>query len=145
MENNNQVVNEIKQKKSLKRIIIKYSITIAICLTLTIISLFLRNFLNAVVGTKEYYRIWADSFTIPGLAFIFLALIIFLVNEESLTALGYLGRTIVRALTPSKKESMNYYEYSQSKKKITGYSCILWVGLAFFLVGLVFLILFYTA
>ena len=146
MENNNQAQTEIKKRKSLKRIIIKYSIVIAICLAIAIICLFTRNFTKAVVGTKEYYRIWADSFTIPGIIYIFLALIIFLINEGSLTALGYMGRIIVRSFTPnSKKERMNYYEYSQSKKKITGYSCLLWVGLAFFLVGLIFLILFYNA
>ena len=146
IQNNNLEEKEIQKTKSLKGIIIKYSICIIICLALTITSLILRKFTNVVAGTKEFYRIWADSFTIPGLVFIVLTLIIFLINEGSLTALGYMGRVIARAIFPhSNKERMNYYEYSQSRKKITGYLCVLWVGLAFFLVGLVFLILYYNA
>ena len=147
MENNdNHEVKEVKKVVSVKRIIIKYSIAIAIMLAFVITCLCLRDFTKVVAGTKEFYRTWADSFTIPGLIYIFIAAIIFLINEGSLTALGYMGRIIVRTLNPySKKERMTYYEYSQTRKKIHGYLCILWVGLAAFAIGLVFLILYYNA
>lgn len=136
---------EVKEVKSVKRIIIKYSITIAICLAFVFTCLFLRNFTKLEAGTKEFYRAWCDSFTIPGLLFILFALFIFLVNGGSLTALGYMLKRVAKALIPfSKKDDMTYYEYRQSRKKISGYLCILWVGIAFFLVGLIFLILFYT-
>ena len=146
MNNDNTEEKEIKKVKSVKWIIIKYSITIAICISITIAILFIRNFTNVTPGTKEFYRVLADSFTMPGLIYILIATLIFLINEGSLSALGYMGRTIVRTLNPHyKKDKMTYYEYSRNRKKIRGYSCILWVGLAFFVVGIVFLILFYTA
>lgn len=147
MENNdNQEVKEIKKVRSVKRIVIKYSVIIVICLALIITCLLLRNFTKAVAGTKEFYRTWADSFTIPGLIYILIAALIFLINEGSLAALGYMGRIIVRTINPySKKERMTYYEYSQTRKKIKGYLCILWVGLVAFIIGMIFLILYYNA
>ena len=142
----NETKNEIKKPRSVKWIIIKYSITIAIIVAVVLTLLFVKNVTGLTAGTKEFYRVWADSFTIPGLAYIFIAAIIFLMNEGAFTPLGYMGRTIIRTLNPySRKEKKNYYEYSQSRKKIKGYLCILWEGLAIFLVGLIFLILFYTA
>ena len=143
MEKNNQ---EVREGKNIKFIIIKYTICIVFNAALCIACLFLRNVTTLQAGTKEFYRAWCDSFTIPGLLSILFALFIFLVNQGSLTALGYMLKRLVKSLIPfSKKDNLTFYEYQQSRKKLTGYLCLLWVGLVFFMVGLVFLILFYNA
>lgn len=144
MENKDN--QEVKEQLNIKRIIIKYSICVAFNIFICVTCLFLRNFLNLEAGTKEFYRAWSDSFTIPGLLSMLFALLLFLVSQGSLTALGYMLKRVVKSLIPfSKKDDMTYYEYQQSRKKLSGYLCILWVGLVFFMVGIVFLILFYTA
>ena len=143
MDKNNQEVEEVR---NIKWIIIKYSICIVVNALICLTCLFLRNFTKLEAGTKEFYLVWCDSFTIPGLLSILFALFIFLINQGSLTALGYMLKRLAKSLIPfMKKDDLTYYEYQQSRKKISGYLCLLWVGLVFFIVGIVFLILFYNA
>ena len=143
MEKNNQ---EVREEKNIKCIIIKYTICIVFNAATCIACLFLRKFTTLQAGTKEFYLAWCDSFTIPGLLSILFTALIFLVNQGSLTALGYMLKRLVKSLIPfSKKDNLTFYEYQQSRKKLSGYLCLLWVGLVFFAVGMVFLVLFYNA
>ena len=144
MENKDN--QEVREQLNIKRIIIKYSICIVFNISICITCLFLRNFQTLEAGTKEFYRAWCDSFTISGLLSVLFTVLIFLVNQGSLTALGYMLKRLVKSLIPfSKKDNLTFYEYQQSRKKLSGYLCLLWVGLVFFAVGMVFLVLFYNA
>ena len=86
----------------------------------------------------------ADSFTIPGLIYVLLGLLIMLTNKGSLDALGYMVKRAVKMLVPmSKKDNMTYAEYKETKKGIHGYGFLFYIGAVVTTVGIVFTILFY--
>ena len=103
----------------------------------------LRDFIKET-ELKEKYRMLADSFTIPGLIYVLLGLLIMLTNKGSLDALGYMVKRAVKMLVPmSKKDNMTYAEYKETKKGIHGYGFLFYIGAVVTAVGIVFTILFY--
>ncbi len=77
-------------------------------------------------------RVLCDAFTLPGLLFLLLGLLVWLVGKGSLDGVGYLLKYTFRALIPgvAAKEPPSYHDYtSRDRKKI---SSVKWlpVGLA---------------
>ena len=126
--------------------LIKYAIAFAIMTGFLFLILGLRNYFTESLDLVTKYRYLTDAFTLPGALFILVAVLIFLTNQGSLTALTWALRRFVRMLIPGMgaKNTQTYYEYVESRKKIAGYLFILISGAVFFAVGMVFLILFYT-
>lgn len=130
-------------KKETVKIIIKYAIASIIAVCFVLLNLSLRDFFKET-ELKEKYRMLADSFTIPGLIYVLLGLLIMLTNKGSLDALGYMVRRAVKMLVPmSKKDNMTYAEYKETKKGIHGYGFLFYIGAVVTAVGIVFTILFY--
>lgn len=103
-------------KKETVKIIIKYAIASIIAVCFVLLNLSLRDFFKET-ELKEKYRMLADSFTIPGLIYVLLGLLIMLTNKGSLDALGYMVKRAVKMLVPmSKKDNMTYAEYKETKK-----------------------------
>ena len=132
--------NEVK----ISSIIIKYVIATLIGAVFVFVALWLRDF-TTLTEKVDIYRALADAFTIPGVIFPMVALLILLTNEGSLTAVAWMLKRAVNLLIPlSKKEFSSYKEYYENRKKITGFSFILFVGLVYLLVGIIFTILYFT-
>lgn len=130
-------------KKETVKIIIKYAIVSIIAVCFVLLNLSLRDFFKET-ELKEKYRMLADSFTIPGLIYVLLGLLIMLTNKGSLDALGYMVKRAVKMLVPmSKKDNMTYAEYKETKKGIHGYGFLFYIGAVVTAVGIVFTILFY--
>ena len=130
-------------KKETVKIIIKYAIASIIAACFVLLNLSLRDFFKET-ELKEKYRMLADSFTIPGLIYVLLGLLIMLTNKGSLDALGYMVKRAVKMLVPmSKKDNMTYAEYKETKKGIHGYGFLFYIGAVVTAVGIVFTILFY--
>ena len=130
-------------KKETVKIIIKYAIASIIAVCFVLLNLSLRDFFKET-ELKEKYRMLADSFTIPGLIYVLLGLLIMLTNKGSLDALGYMVKRAVKMLVPmSKKDNMTYTEYKETKKGIHGYGFLFYIGAVVTAVGIVFTILFY--
>lgn len=124
-------------------IIIKYVVATVIGALFVITALWLRDF-TTLTEKVDIYKALADAFTIPGVIFPMVALLILLTNEGSLAAIGWMVKRAFTMLIPSnKKEFSTYKEYYESRKKITGFMFILFVGLAYLLVGIIFTILFF--
>ena len=127
-------------KKETVKIIIKYAIASIIAVCFVLLNLSLRDFFKET-ELKEKYRMLADSFTIPGLIYVLLGLLIMLTNKGSL---GYMVKRAVKMLVPmSKKDNMTYAEYKKTKKGIHGYGFLFYIGAVVTAVGIVFTILFY--
>ena len=110
---------------------------------LTLGLLLLRDIFH-VTDKALLYRYLADSFTITGVFSVSIAILVALSNQGSLSALGYMLKRLGKALIPfSKKDDMTYYEYLETRKKVSGYGFIFWTGLVFLLVAIVFVVLFY--
>ena len=130
-------------KKETVKIIIKYAIASIIAVCFVLLNLSLRDFFKET-ELKEKYRMLADSFTIPGLIYVLLGLLIMLTNKGSLDALGYMVKRAVKMLVPmSKKYNMTYAEYKETKKGIHGYGFLFYIGAVVTAGGIVFTILFY--
>lgn len=130
-------------KKETVKIIIKYAIASIIAVCFVLLNLSLRDFFKET-ELKEKYRMLADSFTIPGLIYVLLGLLIMLTNKGSLDALGYMVKRAFKMLVPmSKKDNMTYAEYKETKKGIHGYGFLFYIGAVVTAVGIVFTILFY--
>ena len=115
-------------KKETVKIIIKYAIASIIAVCFVLLNLSLRDFFKET-ELKEKYRMLADSFTIPGLIYVLLGLLIMLTNKGSLDALGYMVKRAVKMLVPmSKKDNMTYAEYKETKKGIHGYGFLFYIG-----------------
>lgn len=126
--------------------LIKYAIAFAIMTGFLFLILGLRNYFTESLDLVTKFRYLTDAFTLPGALFILVATLVFLTNQGSLTALTWALKRFVRMLIPGMglKNNQTYYEYVESRKKIAGYLFILISGAIFFIVGMVFLILFYT-
>ena len=130
-------------KKETVKIIIKYAIASIIAVCFVLLNLSLRDFFKET-ELKEKYRMLADSFTIPGLIYVLLGLLIMLTNKGSLDALGYMVKRAVKMLVPmSKKDNMTYAEYKETKKGIHGYGFLFYIGAVVTAVCIDFTILFY--
>ena len=134
----------MKEKK--KGGIVKYVVTALIGGLIAYGTFALRDF-GAAESAAEKYRILCDSFTFPGVLLLLTAALIALSNEGALTMLGYIVGIAVRGLIPgmgSHQETYaEYVERRTGKGRVKGYGFILYVGLAYFAVALVFLVLFY--
>ena len=98
----------------------------------------------------ELYRILCNAFTVPGMTFILLWALIWLVGQGALLSLGYALSYAMRMLIPRMAEKYGRYEtYAEyierktEKGKPKGYAFLFFVGLVFMAVAIISLILFY--
>lgn len=126
--------------------IVKYVVTALIGALIAYAAFTVRDF-GAAETAAEKYRILCDSFTFPGVLLLLTAALIALSNEGALTMLGYVVGIALRGLIPgmgNRQETYaEYVERKTGKGRVKGYGFILYVGLAYFAVALVFLVLFY--
>ena len=131
-------------QSNLKTTIIKYSISTGISLGLVFFILWLHQYWDQT-ELVEKYKILSDAFTVPGLLFILVGLLVALTNEGSLTALGWMLKRMFKLLNPfSDKNIERYSDYMESRQKVTGFSFLFYTGLAFAAVSIVFLVLYYS-
>ena len=134
----------MNSENKISSIIKKYLITVLVGAIFVVTALWLRDF-TELTEKVDIYKALADAFSIPGVIFPMVALLIVLTNEGSLTAVGWMVKRAVNLLIPlSKKEFTSYREYYENRKKITGFSFILFVGLGYLLIAIIFTILFFT-
>lgn len=132
-------------KKPLKKLLTKYTVATLIGGVLVYIYIAARDF--AAEPLMEKYRILCDAFTIPGILFLMVGILIAISNEGTFDGLMYALSYAAKALIPLfGREHERYYDYVERKRKnrAGGYGFIFIVGAAFMAVAIVFLILFYS-
>lgn len=133
-------------KDEKKSRIVKYAVTALIGGLIAFVAFALRNF-GAAENAAERYRILCDSFTFPGVLLILTAALIALSNEGAFVGIGYAFSHTLRMLIPGmggrQETYAEYLERKTGKGRVKGYGFILHVGLAYFAVALLFLVLFY--
>lgn len=138
-----EIIREETFRKKLITILLKYGIGILFGAGIVVLYLWLRDF-TLPDDPQAKYKMLSDAFTIPGVLYLMVGLLIFLTNKGSLDALGYMAKRAVRMLIPfSKKPNESYSEYVEKKRKLSGYSFIIFIGLLFMAIAIVFIILFY--
>lgn len=133
-------------KKSVTGALLKYGITggIAGLITFTVTQTY---GLSEVQSQLERYRILCDAFTIPGVVFIMLGLLVKIADSGVLDGLAYAMRSLYRVFIPmAARKDERFWDYTQRKKearKGRSLSFILHVGIAFMIPALIFMALFY--
>ena len=125
--------------------LIKYAATIATCLAIVLGVLSVLGFWNR--PSMDY--LWvdlADAFTVAGLLPILFGILVWASSEGAFDGLGYVGRSLGVLIIPRFRayKHVTYYDYVMAKrgKRPHGYAFLFFVGLGYFTIGLVFLLLY---
>lgn len=133
----------MQEENSKRGKLIGYIITNVICISFALLQIF-NNDLFHQTEILRIYHILCDAFVIPGILCLLVAALVALSNEGSLDAISYMLRRLGQTLIPFiKKNDERYADYVAKKKRISGYSFITWTGLAYFTVGIIFLVLYF--
>ena len=131
--------------EKLRKNLIKYGITGAVCIALAVFFCAVRDFEQMSLVVR--YRTLCDAFTVPGLLCICVALLLWVSNDGFFYGLGYCLDVARKALIPGGRKKMErYYEYVERhrQRKVTGYGFLFVCGGVCMAAAIVFLILFYS-
>ena len=125
--------------------LIKYGISGGLCAIYIVCHCVSRDV--GQVSLVDQYRIVADSFTVPGMLFIFSGLITWLSNEGAFNGLSYVFKTAVQSLIflgrRGPVETYGDYVENRRKKQTKGYGFLFVVGAVCLAVAGVFIALYY--
>ena len=108
--------------EKLRRNLLKYGITGALCVALAVVYCVLRDF--SQLNLIQKYRTLCDAFTVPGLLAICSGVLVWSSNDGLFNGLGYCLYVTGKALIPgSRQKVLRYYDYVQSRKKKTITGC----------------------
>lgn len=129
-------------RKSLTR----YSVAIVCAAIAALMILWLKDFGSAET-LFERFKLLSDAFAVPGVLMIMVCALIWAGTQGIFDGLGYAFSRFGSMLIPAFKkayEHETYYDYKMKKegKRASGYSFLFFVGLAYFVVGIVFAILY---
>ena len=133
--------------KKLKNTLLKYGITILIGAVM--VWLVIRGYGYAEATTAaQRYRILSDAFTIPGVIFMLCALLVLVSNKGAFEGIsyifGYAFQTFVPGAGKKHEKYGDYVERKRQKGGVKGFGFLFFTGLAFLLVSIVFIVLFYA-
>ncbi len=132
----------------LKSNLLKYGITVLIGAIMVWLTLSLHGYEEAATAA-ERYRILSDAFTIPGVIFVFCAVLVMVANKGAFEGISYIFGYAFQMLIPGaaggKREKYgDYVERKRSKGQAKGFGFLFIVGLVFIAVSVVFIALFYA-
>lgn len=119
--------------------LLKYGISALICVAIVLGYTLGGNLADR--DLVDVYRLLSDAFTLPALLFLFSGTLVWLSNQGSLDAIGYLLTAVVRFLIPGgalKHEKYGDYVARRREKNVIGYGFLFIVGLICMAGALVF-------
>ena len=128
-----------------KSLIIKYAVSLCLGALAVWVTLGLRDFAS-IADEALRMKALADSFTIPGVIFLMVGVLVWVSTTGFFDFIGYALGSFGRALIPmSKKPHQSFYDYkvSRMEKRASGYSCIFVTGALLVAMAAIFTILFY--
>ena len=130
------------------KLLLKYSITAVIGAAVAVFLMWQHNLLGAE-NLVSRFHILSDAFVVPGLLLLMSGVLVWVSNFGIFDTLGYAGSRVGSMFIPFYRKSFDhqtFYDYKESRKdkRISGYSFLFIVGGAFFIIGVVFLILYFA-
>ncbi len=126
----------------------KYVITVSISIIATICLLLSFNFFYGELSLQEGMKALSDAFSVTGIILLVLGALVFVSTQGMFDSISYAGKFVLRAFIPGARstpiEKYGDYKVGKAEKRITGYSFLFFVGIAFILVGVIFTILFFV-
>ncbi len=132
-----------------RKLLLKYSITVVICAAVAVFLMWQHNLWSAESNMSRFH-ILSDAFVVPGMLILLSGVLVWVSNFGFFDMLGYVGSRVGSMFIPFYRKSFDhqtFYDYKESRKdkRISGYSFLFIVGGVFFIVGVVFLILYFVA
>jgi hypothetical protein len=130
------------------KILLKYGITTLVAALMMVGVFAIQGLFSDGLSTVEFYRILCNGFFVPGILLILVYFLVRISGAGGFDGISYAFYIVFVRFIPSKsKNVMKYGDYKNAKiEKRKGRSSVIFlffVGLAFCLISIVFLILFY--
>lgn len=124
--------------------VIKYLVGFGLAIGIFFLTISLRD-IYSQTDTNQIYRFLSDGFIVPGVMFLCIGGLVWLSNAGSLSGIGYALKHLFQMLIPvGKKKHETYADYLETRKQVSGYAFLFIIGGLFFLLGIVFVIMFYS-
>ena len=142
-------INTEKSFKVNKRTLIKYGAATLVFGALSIFHLSLRGVFDTAYSKAELFAILSDAFALPGIIGMMVFVLLWISSTGFFDMITYgvsiAGRSFIPGMRIYKDERYADYKKRKEKNRLTGYSFILFVGVVFTLLGMLFLVLCYKA
>ena len=129
-----------------KALLIKYAVCFGIASAITLAVFWSKGFFTDNLGVN--IQILSDGFFVSGILLTLFAGLLFVSGEGALIGISFVLRNVVLAFVPmGRKNHEVYAKYRERKlaviKKASDH-CILFTGLFFLLIGIIFTVIWYT-
>ena len=132
-------------KKENKALLVKYIICFAVASLITVCVFWSKGFFGHSVAVNV--QILADGFFVSGILLTLFAGMIFVSGEGALIGIGFVLRSVVLTFIPMGRQKHELYKDYRARKlsemKERKDHCILFVGLLFLIVGIIFNVIWY--
>ncbi len=132
-------------EKEKKELLIKYLISFGIASLIVLFVFSLKGFFGSDAAMN--IQLLSDAFFASGMFLILFAAIMYVSGEGGFLAMGFLATKVVQAFIPGRKDHETYAQYRERKEGKTKKSadrCVLFTGLFFLLIGIIFTIIWYV-
>ncbi len=133
-------------KKENKQLLIKYIICFGAACLITFIVFWIKGFFTH--GPAENMQVLADGFFVSGILITLFAGMMYVSGQGALIGIGFVLRNVVLAFTPMGRAKHEVYakyrERRMSEMKKSSDHAILFTGLLFLTVGIIFTVIWYT-
>ncbi len=137
--------------KDTKKTVIKYLVTFGVALAVSILIICMSN-IGSVDSMAEKYKILANAFTIPGVILACFSGLLWVASDGFFDSITYSFSRIGGMFIPMfKSKHETFYDYKQRKKDkraekgSESFWFLFFVGLAFILISVIFIILYENA
>ncbi len=130
----------------MKKLFWKYLSAISVAGGIALLVLWIQNF-GSMENLSHRLRALADAFTVSGVLFVMLSVLIWVASDGFFDGISYAGRQTARMLFPFLNiADEKYYDYKlrRAEHRIRGYSFICVTGLAFLVVAVALIVAFYA-
>ncbi len=129
-----------------KQLLIKYAICFLVASLITVIVFWAKDFFTDSLAVN--IQVLSDGFSVSGILFVLFAGLLYVSGEGALLGLTFVVRHVILTFIPmGRKQQETYAQYRERKigkvKKSHGH-CILFTGLFFLAIGVVFTVIWYV-
>lgn len=138
-------------KKESKALLIKYAVCFTVASLITLIVFGVKGFFTDDIAVN--IQILSDGFFVSGILLTAFGCMVFISDEGGLLGIGFVLRNVVQAFVPMGRKNHEFYaQYRERKMKqkkekrenSTGNNAVLFTGILFLLVGIVFTVIWYS-
>ena len=133
-------------KQDKKELFIKYIICFSTATLMTLIVFWIKGFFTD--NLAKNMQILSDGFVVSGLLLLLFAGMMFISGEGALIGIGFVLRNIVQAFVPMGRKHHEFYAQYRERKlrtiKKSSDHCILFTGLFFLAIGIIFTVIWYV-